>query len=228
MTSVASRSPARSPAPGKTLAGILGLLAAGLLLTHIPAEESGRKVEASIAPGGEIIVRHISGKQYLSAYLDIVRVATACDGITRDVRLGQSYTEAQCAAMLERELIIHAEEVIACTPGAGGVGGLARPGTDYQRVAAVSLAYNVGSGAYCRSTAAKRFNAGDYRGGCEAIGAWFMVIGRDGKPKRRNGFVFAGGRIVPGLVGRRTREKALCLKILPSNQALTGSGEIVP
>jgi lysozyme len=62
--------------------------------------------------------------------------------------------------------------------------------------AATSLAFNIGTAAFCRSTAARRFNAGDLEGGCRAIGA----------------FVFAGGRKLPGLVRRRAAEVALCLK----------------
>lgn len=184
--------------PGKkTLAGVIGAGAAAMLFVAIPAEESGRTVEATIAQDGSATIRHISGKQYLRAYLDIVGVATACDGITKGVKVGMTFTPAQCAEMLERELIIHAEGVMKCTPGLA----LSR-GTwlDGPRFAATSLAYNVGVGGYCSSTARRQFNAANYTSGCEAFLMWNK----------------AGGKVVRGLTLRREREKAACLKSLAS------------
>ena len=189
------------PKPGKvTLAVIVGAGVAAALGTFIPAEESGRKVEASVAKDGSLQVRHISGKQYLTAYLDIVGVATACDGITtyrgKPLKKGQAFTEAQCAEMLEEELIKHAQGVMKCTPG---LALSADPAVERQRegprFSAVSGAYNYGVGAYCGSTARKRFDAGNYVGGCEALTWWNK----------------AGGRVVKGLVARRERERRVCI-----------------
>ncbi|MES2421456.1 MAG: lysozyme [Pseudomonadota bacterium] len=179
--------------PAKTLAGVLGSVGAALaLFVMTPAEESGRKVTATVAPSGAITIKHVSGKQYLKAYLDAVGVATACDGIaTKDIRLGQTYTEAQCATMLERELIVHAEGVIKCIPGIYG--------RTNQAIAIVSLAYNVGVSMVCKSSIARFWNAGQWRAGCDFF------------PR----YKFAGGRVLPGLVARRARERAICLKELP-------------
>lgn len=172
----------------KTLAGIIGsIVGAALLFVAIPAEESGRTVDAKVATDGAVTLRHIAGPQYLKAYLDIVQVPTACDGITKGVRIGMRFTEAQCAAKLEDALIVHAEGVIACVPGLYG-----RPN---QAAAAVSLAYNIGVAGFCRSTAARRFKAGQWRAGCDAFAMWNR----------------AGGRVVPGLVNRRKRERAMCI-----------------
>lgn len=181
------------------LAAIVGIGVAVALGQFIPAEESGRKVEASIGAAGELKVRHISGRQYLAVYLDLVGVPTACDGITRaggkPLEPGQSFTEAQCAAMLEEQLVIHARGVMQCTPGLRVSGWppeeLRRQGP---RFAAVSLAYNIGVPRYCGSTAAARFNQGDYAGGCQALTWWNR----------------AGGRVVRGLVNRREREAKVC------------------
>ncbi|MFG6915415.1 glycoside hydrolase family protein, partial [Burkholderia pseudomallei] len=71
----------------------------------------------------------------------------------------------------------------------------------YQLAAAVSFAYNVGARAYCNSTTAKRFNAGDLRGACRAINE-----ADDGRPQ----WVTARGREMPGLVKRRADERAIC------------------
>ncbi len=173
----------------KSLAGILGsVTAAGLLFTSIPLEESGRKVDVTIAPTGAPTIRHVSGPQYLRAYLDAVRVPTACDGITRGVRMGQTYTEAQCTILLEAELAEMATQVVRCVPALYG-----RPN---QAAAAVSLAYNIGWPSFCRSTAARRFNAGQWAAGCDAFTMWNK----------------AGGRVLSGLVARRARERQLCRK----------------
>lgn len=177
-----------------TLASIIGIAAAALVMKSVPEDESGRHVDVTIAKDGTATVQHVQGKQYLRAYLDIAGIPTACDGITKGVKMGQVYTEAQCAMMLERELVIHAEGVMNCSPGLRG------EGRDYQRAAAVSLAYNIGVKGYCGSTAARRFNAGNYRGGCDAFMAW---------NKARVGGIL---RPVQGLTNRRARERAMCLR----------------
>lgn len=171
----------------RTLAAVLGSAAAAAsILTVVPREESGRTVAVAIAPSGEATIRHVSGPQYLKAYLDAVNVPTACDGITRGVKMGQTYTPAQCTALLERELIDTADHVVACVPDLYGRAN--------QAAAAVSLAYNIGWPSFCKSTAARRFKAGQWAAGCDAFPMWNK----------------AGGRVLAGLVARRERERALC------------------
>lgn len=177
-----------------SLASIIGIAAAALVMQTVPEDESGRHVNVTIAQDGAATVQHVRGPQYLRAYLDIAGIATACDGITKGVRMGQVYTEAQCAMLLERELVIHAQGVMNCTPG------LRPERLAPQRAAAVSLAYNIGVAGYCKSTAARRFNAGDYRGGCEAFMSWNKA--------RVRGVL----RPVQGLTNRRARERAMCLR----------------
>ncbi|OJA47844.1 glycoside hydrolase family protein [Burkholderia ubonensis] len=99
----------------------------------------------------------------------------------------------ELVARLEQRLIEHAEPVLKCTP--------VLKGHTYQLAAAVSFAYNVGAGAYCGSTTAKRFSAGDWKGACRA-----MNEADNGRPQ----WVTAGGRVLPGLVKRRAEERALC------------------
>ena len=65
--------------------------------------------------------------------------------------------------------------------------------------ALVSLTYNIGEHAFCRSTVARRFNAQDYAGGCEAILMWDKV----------------GGRTVRGLTVRRQAEYRECMGETP-------------
>lgn len=177
-----------------TLAAIVGVAAAAMLLVETPKEESGRVVDVAVASNGTATVTHVRGPQYLEAYLDVAGIPTACDGITPGVKMGQRYTEAQCAVMLERELVVHAQGVMRCTPR------LAEPGRDYQRVAAVLLAYNIGVGGYCSSTVDRRFDAGQWRAACYAFGMWNKA--------RVRGVL----REVRGLTARRARESAICLK----------------
>ncbi|MEX3951965.1 lysozyme [Paraburkholderia sp. EG287B] len=155
----------------KTLVGVVGAATAALLLSTVPKLE------------GEV----------LRGYLDPVGIPTKCVGDTHDVVVGKVYSAAECRESLETQLIVHAEPVLKCTPGLKG--------RTYQLGAAVSFAYNVGTGAYCGSTTARRFNAGDYRGACKA-----MNESDSGKAQ----WVTSGGRVLPGLVKRRALERAIC------------------
>jgi lysozyme len=184
-----------APSPGggmpkSPLVALVGAGAAIALATMIPKDESGRKVEASVTNDGALLVEHKRGPQYLTAYADIVGVWTICDGDTKGVRSGMVETEAGCRDRLERQLIAHARPVLNCVPS------LRAPDREHQLVASVSLAYNIGTGGFCRSTVARRFNAGDWRGGCDAMLMWNK----------------AGGREVRGLTLRRQRERAICLR----------------
>lgn len=176
----------------RTLAGILGVVAAGGLMTSIPLEESGRTVDVAIAADGSATVKHVRGPEYLRSYADIVGVWTICDGLTRGVKRGQVETREGCARRLEAELIVVADASLACVPTLRDVG------RDYQRQAFISLAYNIGTPAACSSTAAKRFRVRDWRRGCDA----FLMWNKAGRPLR----------VVPGLTARRQRERAVCLR----------------
>jgi hypothetical protein len=95
------------------LAAIVGSLAATSLFFTVPKHE---------------------GTRY-EAYRDIAGIVTICQGDTTNVRMGLIETPAGCRERLERQLVIHAEGVMACTRT------LKQEGRDYQRAAAVSLAY---------------------------------------------------------------------------------------
>lgn len=125
----------------------------------------------------------------LTAYLDPVGVPTICDGITEGVHLGQSMTAAECDAAFAAELRAHEERLRACLVEPDKL-----PGQTY--VAVLSWAYNVGTGAACRSTLVRKLNAGDLRGACDELPRW----------------VRAGGRVLPGLKNRRVSERGLCLE----------------
>jgi lysozyme len=48
----------------------------------------------------------------------------------------------------------------------------------YEYDAYLSLTYNIGEGAFCRSTLVRKLNAGDYKGACEQILRWDNFQGR--------------------------------------------------
>lgn len=125
-------------------------------------------------------------------YYDIAGILTVCYGDTKDVERGRRYSDAECAERLERQLVAHAQPVLRCTPGLQG-----KPEA---LAASISLAYNIGPTAYCRSTVARRFNAGNIRGGCDAFMMWNKARVK--------------GRLQPvrGLTNRRNDERTICLR----------------
>lgn len=131
------------------------------------------------------LVTQLEGKSN-DPYEDIVGIATVCMGETR-VEM-RHYTDAECEDMLADGLSDFAEGVLERNPQLEG--------HDAQLLAATSLAYNIGIGAYSRSTVAKRFSAGNWKGACDAFLLWNK----------------AGGRVVKGLDTRRRKERQICLR----------------
>ena len=123
----------------------------------------------------------------LTAYRDVVGIPTVCYGETRGVRMGQRYSKPECDAMLLKGLDQFADRMEACAR---------QPMGPEQYVAHLSLAYNIGTGAYCKSTVVRLHNAGERRASCRAFLMWTK----------------AGGRVVAGLTRRREAERDLCLK----------------
>jgi lysozyme len=152
-----------------------------------------RKVLAAVVATAAVgvalpVIKQWEGRE-LVPYRDIVGVLTWCDGETRG-KAKPVYTHAECdriteAAAAEFELAIR-----PCLPDDLPV---------KTRAAFISAAYNIGSGAFCRSSMSRRALAGDLRGACNALMMWTK----------------AGGREVRGLVNRRTAERKLCLEALP-------------
>lgn len=118
-------------------------------------------------------------------YDDLAGLPTVCYGETR-VEM-RRYSDAECNAMLRQAVEGFAKEVLVCTPI------LAEH--PYQLAAATSLAYNIGAKAYCNSSIARKFNAGDLYAACQGFPAWKYVK----------------GKVVRGLVNRRADEMELCM-----------------
>lgn len=116
-------------------------------------------------------------------------IPTVCFGETRGVKLGDRYTVEECKVMLGEALVEFEAGMRKCLKSPEAI-----PAKSY--VAFLSLSYNIGTGAFCGSTVARRANAGDIKAACEAISMWNK----------------AGGRVVKGLVNRRAEERKICLE----------------
>lgn len=125
---------------------------------------------------------------YTHTYQDIVGVPTYCLGETEDAQMGRTYAVEFCVKLLIEKLPRYNDEITRCLRGIDL--------SDKMRASFVSLAYNIGSAGFCRSTVVRRLRAGDKVGACEAI----RLFNR------------AGGRVVQGLVNRRADEHKLCME----------------
>lgn len=104
----------------------------------------------------------------LTAYQDSVGVWTISVGITSasgliKVTPGLTITKAQSDALFATGVAQYAAPVSAAVKV---------PLADHQFDALVSLCFNIGAGAFAKSTVVRRLNAGDYAGAAEAILMW--------------------------------------------------------
>lgn len=115
---------------------------------------------------------------------------TVCYGETeREMR---SYTAQECMTLLtDRQSTNYAPAVLKCVPA------FADDRRRYAFAASIDAAYNAGVAAFCRSSMARAFNAGQWKQGCNLFAGWYVT---------------AGGKKLAGLVRRREAERALCLK----------------
>ena len=107
-------------------------------------------------------------------------------GVGIDPVEGMEITEAEAEYYLQKGLEKFSTEI---------TGAITQPINENEFGAFVSLAYNIGSGAFKRSTALRKFNAGDKQGSANAMLMWNK----------------AGGRVLNGLIRRREAERALFL-----------------
>ncbi len=156
----------------------------------LPSNAKGRFVAGSaLAALACTTITGFEGMRTM-AYRDVVGIPTVCVGETKGVRMGQRFTVPECQAMLVKRLgEDFAPAIERC---------VTRPMGDDFYVASLSLAYNIGTGGYCKSSIVRLYNAGDRRAACNA----FLLYDKGGKPPR----------VIAGLAKRRQAERALCLK----------------
>jgi lysozyme len=117
----------------------------------------------------------------LRTYKDTVGVSTYCYGETKNAVWGRVYTKAYCDELLLKRIDEFATKVEKCVK---------QPMSDKTEVSFVSFAYNIGQGGFCSSSTVRLYNQGRKVEACNAMMKW---------TKQRE------------LIGRRTREKNLCL-----------------
>jgi lysozyme len=145
----------------------------------------------AVTAAGLLAVQTVGGFEGLKlyAYRDVIGVWTACYGETAGIKPGMKFSKATCDNMLVDSLVEHEQGMRACLDAPDAL-----PVKVY--VADLSLAYNIGAGAFCKSSIAAYQNAGRIAASCER----FLL------------YVKAGGKVVKGLVVRRRKERALCLE----------------
>lgn len=125
----------------------------------------------------------------LTAYLDVVGIWTIGIGHTgpvdgKPVTQGMTITKDKSRELLLKDLKRFERAVN---------NSVTVPLKQNQYDALVSLAFNIGEGAFSRSTLVRKLNQNDIKGASEQFLVW------------KN----AGGRVVNGLLSRRKREKAM-------------------
>ena len=122
---------------------------------------------------------------------------TVCNGITRHVTttpivVGERWSREQCDREQSQALVKVQRQLEPCF-------GPVPPQEVFD--AATSFAWNVGTGAVCKSQAMRQWKIGNWRAGCER-----MIRSQSGKYV----WVFAGVRFVQGLANRRQSESDYC------------------
>ncbi len=131
------------------------------------------------------VIAHFEGVRY-EPYEDVGGVLTVCYGHTgKDIIPNKVYSKDECNELLESDFQRTKQQVDKLVKV---------PTDDYTKAALYSFAFNVGTGAFSKSTMLKKLNAGDQYGACEELKKW----------------VYAGGKVWRGLVNRREVEAAIC------------------
>jgi lysozyme len=125
--------------------------------------------------------------EVLTPYGDIADVMTVCFGHTgRDIE-DREYSPAECEALLNADLIKHAEPLFDCLNDFASA-------SDGVKLSFISLAFNVGPAAVCNGSIARDFNSGDTQAACRDLLKYNK----------------AGGKVIPALDARRHRELMQC------------------
>jgi lysozyme len=127
------------------------------------------------------------------AYADVGGVPTICAGVTKGVKLGDVETLEGCRRRNAEEIQKGLADVRRC---------IAVPLNEGQAAGLGLFAYNVGGGAFCRSTLAKMINQGRAPAeACAQLDRWVYVAGKDCR-------IASSG--CAGIIHRRALERALC------------------
>jgi lysozyme len=147
-----------------------------------------------ISPRGLELIKDFEGFSS-NSYLDVVNIPTIGWGNTfyedgTKVKLGDQISKTDALKLLE--VVANRDFADKIFPS------IKVKVTQSQFDAMVSLAYNIGTGAFLKSTLLKKVNTGDFAGAGEEFLRWNK----------------AGGKEVLGLTKRREREKQLFLSLV--------------
>lgn len=127
--------------------------------------------------------------------IDPPGVITWCFGRTNyddpTVKVGERFTKEKCEELLREDIPKYAAPVAKCIPSFATM-------PPHRQMSLIDVSYNGGAGMVCNGSIARKFNAGDVKGGCEAILKYNLV----------NGKVCDGPHC--GVGARRRRERDLC------------------
>lgn len=139
-------------------------------------------------------------------YKDIGGVISVCNGHTGPDIVVKTYSRADCQALTDKDIAKSAQWVLKITPDLDR-----RP---YVLASAISFTYNLGDGAYQKSSVARDFNKGtqlSYFGPfylvSEASNAYFKLGCADMLK-----YVYVGKTYTQGLANRRNAEYQVCMK----------------
>ena len=147
-------------------------------------------------PSGADLIKRFEGLR-LKAYQDVGGVWTVGYGATGSgIDADTVWTHEQAEADLGARLLTLQNQLRACLTVA------VEP---CQFAALTSLVYNIGLGAFRKSSVLRLLNAGDVEGAAEAFMSWEN----------------AAGHVVPGLVRRRALEREVFLDTEDTNPGVT-------
>ena len=124
-----------------------------------------------------------SGSAYIPVKGDVPTIGYGHTGA--DVKLGDTITKEEALDLLEEDTQAAQRAIKSCVKV---------PLSQNEFDAYTSFAFNVGGGAFCRSTLVKKLNQYDYEGACQELKKW----------------VYSGGVKYQGLVNRRKMETLVC------------------
>ena len=153
-------------------------------------------LSSALVLAGAGTVSYYEGKSN-PAYPDPVGIWTICYGETKGVRQGDYKTDEECLNSLAEELTDHHKKMMLY---------IKTPISVKEEAAYLSFTYNVGVGAFSKSTLLKKLNEGKRVEACNQLLRWDK----------------AGGKRLKGLTLRREAENKLCLEgVKESNETAT-------
>lgn len=162
------------------IAAVLASIAAGGYAAY-DKYATAAKMDPAVILSVEKAIIPWEGLVLKSHWDSFAKIWDICYGETKGIGPGMKKTKVECKDMLLRRVHDdYYQQIIKCSPN------LIKSPISV-RASMISGSYNFGVGAWCRSTAKARIEAGQWRAACEA----------------QTAFNRAGGRIVRGLVNRR-------------------------